>query len=189
MVSKIFPHQNIHIFFYSSIIFSVFHNAHLPLGLVDLVLYKNRQLKKLNILHGTKAQKILCFAAYQVLLENQAARSPEEISFHFETDPLEIWKIEKLLGSDFSESITSLAENIVGNLLLPFEYNPEVIELIYRLQQVSCAKPETIIGAAVRSIALRYKLKSLTLEKISRVCGVAPASIRLLMRRSSPLPE
>ena len=161
----------------------VFHNAHFPLGLIELSMFKARQLSDIQALKKFHHNTRLCFSVYETLNENQATRTPEEVAFHFDIDPLDIWKIEKILGSDFTDATAYLLEKIRCNLNLPFHLNSEILKLVYEIQEISCAKPETIIGAAIQTIVKKTPYREVSLEKISRVCGVSPASIRLLKKK------
>jgi len=160
-------------------------NMHVPIIIVDNTMKMFQDLKKLETLKNFSEDSILVYALYNCLIKENVTRSAAEVSYFFGTNPKIINSINELLNQDSIVTSKEIAERYLAEMEIPWASHSKIFDMIEELEEISSAKPETIIACSVSVLvdenAFR-KRSRLTVPQIGRICGVSPSAIRALKK-------
>ena len=160
----------------------IFERAHIPIGILDLVIHKYNTLKSSNECKNESKKLLLAHAVNYILTKEGIPRGPLEMSMHFDVSPGALWKLERKLSyGDNLETVQTLSR-FMAELQVPYHHLEEIADNVKEIELVSCAKPETVAACAIYTLQKKGVL-SLALSKIANVCGTSEQSVRSLYKK------
>lgn len=158
--------------------------GHMQTGAVfDAVEYTIKLLLE-NQLRGFSIHEIACFAFFTQLMNCEACRSVEEVSYFGGVHPSQVHKIQKKLDQNLEIHPHHLVNRICEELLIPFKYQSVIVDYLSRLNAISSAKPETKLACAVISLVEKECI-ALDKKMICQHLGIQWPSVRSLIKRAA----
>lgn len=157
---------------------NLMHNMHLPVGLKDEIVgeYKEHRINK--ELSSFKNNELLGFTIYDNLIKNQTPRLLDEICWNCHVQQTRIWSIQKIVKSFHDLDPILLVDRVIDELNIPYYKKSKIIETIRKIEDFSCAKPETITACAIY-----IHTNNEYLEAICVSCGISKSSVTSLYKR------
>lgn len=165
----------------------VMGNINLPNGLKEqmLVEYKvHRVNKKLRLF---KNNEILCFTIYDNLIKNEIPRQLDDICYRCHVKRSRICSIQT--ETEFNDlDPTLLVERIIGELEIPYNNLGKIIAVVRQLEEISCAKPETMTACAIFAHMMQgeknlFHQDKNILKSICHHCDISESSVKSLFKR------
>ena len=162
----------------------VCYNAHIPVVLVDSTLQFYDTIRQDLKLKSFSCQTLLAFALYKSLIHEKISRPPTEICGYFGTSAKNFSSIDQLLNEDSFTTSGELMERYASELRIPWKYHQEIRNYILKLENISCARPETVIGCAFMLAHEKFFFQDrLTFSKVSLTCGISISAIKSLRKK------
>lgn len=165
-------------------VLDVCYNAHIPIVLVDPTLQFYDSIRQDVKLKKFSCQTLLAFALYKSLINEKISRPPAEICGFFGITAKHFNSIDQLLNENSFTTSGEIMERYAVELNIPWKYHQEIRNFIEKLEDISCARPETVIGCAFMLAHEKFFFEDrLTFSKVSMTCGISISAIKSLRKK------
>lgn len=159
----------------------VVHNLNLPENCIEpsKIKYKEHRLNK--DLRKFKNHELACFSIYNELIEQENPTFLEDLCAQCNVNQSQIWNIQKAIDNFADLEPRLLVSRIVSELEIPYVLTDRIYKNIEKLEEISSAKPETILACA---IYIETEINdNISLHSICQQCRVSKSSVLSLFRR------
>lgn len=155
----------------------IVNNIHLPMNCIEPVIAKYKQVRIETNLTKFKNRELLCFVLYNFLIEEGVPRLLHDICRQCHVRASRIWDIQKESNAFADLEPQLLVCRVIDILKIPYHHLDSIKSTITFLDNISCAKPETIAACAI------YATVECELSDVCEHCQISKSSVTSLYKR------